>query len=181
MKTRRVVVSIVAAGAVALAVMGCARTAQTRGDGPRYSDRGYAAPLQSDGVWARGVVDPASDRTGRDVAVIGALETLSGTLAESSGEWYLETETGRYLLHLGNAAFVERVGLKPEVGARVEVRGFVDGEEVSVVTVALGGRTYALRTEDGSPLWAGGGRGAAAGRGGQSRGAGQGRTLGASV
>jgi hypothetical protein len=109
-------------------------------------------------------VEPASDRTGRDVADAGTLRTLAGTLASDGTEWYLDAADGRYLLHLGNTSYVEQIGLVLEAGDTVQVKGLVDADEVSVVSLQMGGETYTFRSEDGRPLWAGGGRGA--GRGG---------------
>jgi hypothetical protein len=128
----------------------------------------------------RGAAEPASERTGRDVADVGTLRTLSGTLAIEDAEWYLDSAEGRYLLHLGNTAYVERTGLVLEVGETAVVKGIVDADEVSVVSLEIGGKTFALRSEDGRPLWAGGGRGA--GRDavrGSGQGSGRGGGLGA--
>jgi hypothetical protein len=119
----------------------------------------------------RETVDPASERTGRDVADVGNLATLSGTLESDGTEWFLSTADGRFLLHLGNAGFVEQTGLELEDGGTAVVKGLVDADEVSVVTLQFEGKTYAFRTSDGLPLWGGGGRGAGQGAG---RGAGQG-------
>ena len=113
---------------------------------------------------ARPAEEPASERTGRDVADTGTLRTLSGTLANDGTEWYLDAADGRYLLHLGNTAYVEQTGLALEAGDAAVVKGLVDADEVSVVSLEINGETYTFRSEDGRPLWAGGGRGA--GRGG---------------
>jgi len=124
----------------------------------------------------RSVVEPASDRTGRDVADAGTMRTLSGTLTNEGTEWYLDAADGRYLLHLGNASYVEQTALVLEAGKAAVVKGLVDADEVSVVSLQMGGETYTFRSEDGRPLWAGGGRGA--GRGG-GQGSGRGGGLGA--
>jgi len=141
MKTRRIVV--VAAGAVALAMVGCSRTAQTAGDGQGYRGGRYAASAEGEELVGRAggpgrqafetlerreTVEPASDRTGRDVADTGTLRSLAGKVAEQDGEWYLEADARRYLLHLGNASFVEQTGLDLKAGASVDVRWFVDGQ-----------------------------------------------------
>jgi hypothetical protein len=119
----------------------------------------------------RAAIDPASDRTGRDVADSGSMRTLTGTLSNDGVEWYLDTSDGRYLLHMGNAAFIEQTGIALEAGHEVLVKGLVDAEEMSVVSIKLDGQTYAFRSEDGRPLWAGNGRG---GGGGIGRGSGAG-------
>jgi hypothetical protein len=121
----------------------------------------------------RAAEEPASDRTGRDVADAGTLRTLSGTLANDGTEWYLNAADGRYLLHLGNTAYVEQTGLALEAGDAAVVKGLVDADEVSVVSLEINGETYTFRSEDGRPLWAGGGRGAGRG-GGQGSGKGSG-------
>jgi hypothetical protein len=121
---------------------------------------------------ARAAVDPASDRTGRDVADAGTLRNLSGTLASDGTEWYLDALDGRYLLHLGNASYIGQTGLVLEAGKTAAVKGLVAADEVSVISLQVGGETYTFRSEDGRPLWAGGGRGA--GRGGQGSGRGSG-------
>jgi hypothetical protein len=125
---------------------------------------------------ARAAVDPASDRTGRNVADAGTLRTLSGTLANDGTEWYLNAADGRYLLHLGNTSYVEQTGLVLEAGKAALVIGLVDADELSVVSLQMNGATYTFRSEDGRPLWAGGGRGV--GRGG-GQGSGKGGGLGA--
>lgn len=193
MKIRSIVFAGMVAGAVALAVAGCTGTtavgegqgagrgAQGAQGGGRYLASAGAGEIE--GVVGRGAgrgtqsfptetVDPASDRTGRDVADTGELKALSGELAEVDGEWYLEAADGRYLLHMGNQSFVEQTGIDLDEGEKVEVRGLVDGEEVSVVSMVSDGQTYAFRAEDGTPLWAGNGRGSAGGgRTGASAGA----------
>jgi hypothetical protein len=121
-------------------------------------------------------LEPASERTGRDVADAGTLRTLSGTLASDDTEWYLDSAEGRYLLHLGNSSYVEQTGLILEAGETAVVKGIVDADEVSVVSLEIDGTTFAFRSEDGRPLWAGGGRGAGRGTGQSS---GRGSALGA--
>lgn len=157
--------------------LGRGQQAQAAGDDIVAPGRGAqlgAAETGRGGL--RGEVEPASERTGRDVADVGTLKTLTGILASEGTEWYLEATEGRYLLHLGNASYVEQIGLAPEAGEEAVVKGIVDGDEVSVVSLELGGKTFTLRSEDGRPAWAGGGRGA--GRGG-GQGAGRGAGIGA--
>jgi hypothetical protein len=143
---------------------GRGRAAQTADGAARGAPGGAPAPGRGNGI-GRSAVDPASDRTGRDVAGVGALETVSGTLSSEGVEWYLDTADGRYLLHLGNASYVAQVGLALEDGERAVVRGLVDADEVSVISIEYRGATYALRSESGAPLWAGRGRGAGRGAG----------------
>jgi len=176
-----------------------ARSAQTQ-QGQAQVARGYGRGLQAQpddgsaidpargtlrgtGEYGRGagagraVIDPASDRTGRDVADSGTMRTITGTLSNDGTEWYLDTSNGRYLLHMGNAAFLEQTGIALEAGHEALVKGLVDAEEVSVVSIQLDGQTYAFRSEDGWPLWAGNGRGGGRGAG-RGSGAGQGAGTG---
>jgi hypothetical protein len=106
-------------------------------------------------------VEPASN--GRSVAETGRLADLSGSLDRQGTEWYLVMEEARLALHLGNTRYVESTGIQLQEGAPAKVRGFVDGQEVAVVSIQLDGRLYAFRTQDGVPLWAGRGRRAAVG------------------
>ena len=113
--------------------------------------------------------EPASN--GRSVAETGRLADLSGSLDRQGTEWYLVMEGARLALHLGNTRYVESTGIQLQEGTPVKVRGFVDGQEVAVVSIQLDGRLYAFRTEDGVPLWAGQGRQAGTGgRGGRGGG-----------
>jgi hypothetical protein len=171
MRIRSIVFASMVAGAVALATAGCTGTAevgngQGAGRGAQAGGR-YTASADAEEFGRRSerreTVDPASDRTGREVAETGELRGLSGELAQQDGEWYLEAAEGRYLLHLGNTAYVERTGIDLEAGEKIEVRGLVDGDEVSVVSIVADGKSYAFRSEDGVPLWAGNGRGSGGG------------------
>jgi len=83
---------------------------------------------------------------------------------------------------MGNTAYVDQTGIALEEGKQALVKGLVDAEEVSVVSIQLDGKAYAFRSEDGFPLWAGNGRGGGrgAGRGsGAGQGSGAGRGSGA--
>ena len=109
----------------------------------------------------------------------GELLSLAGTLESRSSEWYLNQEGSRFVLHLGNARYVESTGIHLREGAAVEVRGFAEGGEVAVVSILVDGQRFDFRAEDGTPLWAGrgrqtagGGRNGAGNRSGGARGAG---------
>jgi hypothetical protein len=196
MKIRMIVLAGMAAGAAVLAVSGCSRTAEAVGEGQEYRGGRYAEPAKAEEPAARGgrwlgaasatgdqpggalvAAGPAADRTARDAVQAGELGNLAGTLRHDGAEWYLDAEDGSYLLHLGNPVYLERTGIKLRQGAAASVRGFRDGKEVSVVSMELGGKTYVFRSEDGRPLWAGGGNSAGTSRGG-GRGGGQARTSG---
>ena len=221
MRIRRIVMTGLAVGAVALALAGCTETARGEGNGQGGGQgyrgardaqdlsyqgeaaRGYGrgqqaqpadgvtrgAPRSADGSGRgvargaggteRGTLQGASERTGRDIADAGTLRTLSGKLASDGTEWYLDSAEGRYLLHLGNTSYVEQTGLALEAGEPAVVKGIVDADEVSVISVDIDGKTFTFRSEDGRPLWAGGGRGAGRGTGrGSGQGSGSGGTLG---
>ena len=108
MKIRSIVMVGLGAGAVALSLAGCTGTALGEGQGAgqgagqgyrgaRYTqarDAGGTATTRVRGT-LRDTVEPASERTGRDVADAGKLETLSGTLASDGTEWFLSTADGR--------------------------------------------------------------------------------------
>lgn len=100
----------------------------------------------------------ALDFTGRDLVGIGEPVTLEGTLRSEDNEWYLDTTDESYLLHFGPRDYLESMEIPIEEGEAVSVEGFQKGSDVAVVSVAVDGKTYALRDADGMPLWAGRGR-----------------------
>jgi hypothetical protein len=101
----------------------------------------------------------ASDVLGRDIVERGSLQTLSGTLSSEDGEWYLTADGTLYAMHLGNHDFVDTLGWELREGTKVNLSGFVSGEDIAVVNLTIDGQTFSLRTEDGAPLWAGMGQG----------------------
>ncbi|GEM_PF-1873886 len=92
---------------------------------------------------------------GKSLAEQGLLETRSGTLAYRSGEWYLESEEGSYLLHFGNKVYLEETGIDLAEGETCTVRGFFLEDEGAVMEATMRGDTYRFRADDGMPLWAG--------------------------
>ena len=108
----------------------------------RFLDREANAPLQS----------------GRSVVARASLGDLAGTLRYDGSEWYLDTGESTYMLHFGNSAYVESTGIDLQEGDLVEVRGFIDGKEVAVVTASVDSGVFTFRNEDGAPMWAGRGR-----------------------
>jgi hypothetical protein len=96
----------------------------------------------------------AHDVTGRDVVNSGELITLEGTLRFYDSEWHLDTDEESYLLHLGPRGYLEPSKIPIESGTVVSVEGFVKGNDIAVISVAVDGETYALRDRDGFPLWA---------------------------
>jgi hypothetical protein len=100
----------------------------------------------------------AHDFTGRDLVGIGEPVTLEGTLRSEDNEWYLDTTDESYLLHVGPRDYLESKKIPIEEGEAVSVEGFQKDSDVAVVSMAVDGKTYALRDADGMPLWAGRGR-----------------------
>jgi hypothetical protein len=114
----------------------------------------------------RGVAGPAANAVENDrrsVVETGELLSLAGSLESRDSEWYLNEEGSRYALRLGNARYVESIGIRLQEGAEVQVRGFAEDGEVAVVSILMDGRRFDFRNEDGTPLWAGRGRRAAGG------------------
>jgi hypothetical protein len=113
-----------------------------RDQGGRLADRGPGAPEQS----------------GKSVMAEGTLGNLSGTLSYDGSEWYLDTDKNLYILHFGNAAYVDSTGIDLCEGEPIDIRGFVSGEEIAVAAARIDAQVYTFRSEDGMPLWAGNGR-----------------------
>ena len=85
----------------------------------------------------------------------GTLQTFEGTISFNDPEWHLKTDAGELQLGLGNPSYLESTGLKLEEDMEVAVKGFLIDDEISVVSLIVGGEEVAFRTEDGVPLWAG--------------------------
>ena len=93
---------------------------------------------------------------GRDVVDAGAIRTLSGTLKPDGGhDWFLITEDGEYELHLGPEGFRAAQEFKISKGDNAETTGFVHEDHMAPITLTVKGKTIALRTDEGRPLWAG--------------------------
>jgi hypothetical protein len=108
----------------------------------RLAERGSGGPEQS----------------GKSVVDMGTLGNTSGRLSYDDSEWYLDTGKDLYILHFGNSAYVDSTGINLREGAQIDVRGFVNGEEIAVAAARLNDKVYTFRNEDGMPLWAGNGR-----------------------
>ena len=100
----------------------------------------------------------ASDLVGREVVDQGTIGTVTGTLVYQDSEWFIDAEEGLFHVHLGNHDFVEGTGMELSEGDEATVYGFIAGQDIAAVNVTLGSEVYALRSEDGFPLWAGYGR-----------------------
>jgi len=96
---------------------------------------------------------------GRDYVRLGKLGSVTGTLRQEAGEWYLRTPNLEYAIHLGNYGIVYPEGISLESGSSAEVKGFIYENHVSAVSVTSDGKTWNFRDQDGRPAWAGGGRG----------------------
>jgi hypothetical protein len=92
---------------------------------------------------------------GRDIVQTGELIRLDGKLVTSQSEWYVDTEEGRYQLHLGRTDYLLSTGADLTEGASVTVEGWVTGRNIAVCRMTMGEFTYAFRSEDGRPLWSG--------------------------
>jgi len=99
----------------------------------------------------------AADLVGREVVDQGIIGTVTGTLVYQDSEWFIDTEDGLFLVHLGNHDFVDGTGMELSEGDEATVYGFIAGQDIAAVNVTLGSEVYALRSEDGFPLWAGSG------------------------
>ena len=99
----------------------------------------------------------AADLVGREVVDQGTIGTVNGTLVYHDSEWFIDTEYGLFLVHLGNHDFVDGTGMELSEGDKATVYGFIAGQDIAAVNVTLGSEVYALRSEDGFPLWAGSG------------------------
>jgi hypothetical protein len=97
----------------------------------------------------------AADLVGREVVDQGTIGTATGTLVYQDSEWFIDTEDGLFLVHLGNHDFVDGTGMELSEGDEATVYGFIMGQDIAAVNVTLGSEVYALRSEDGFPLWAG--------------------------
>ncbi len=92
---------------------------------------------------------------GRDIVQTGEIISLDGTLVSNQSEWYVDTEEGRYQLHLGNKDQLLSTGADLTEDASVTVEGWVTGKNIAVYRITMGEVTYAFRSEDGRPLWSG--------------------------
>lgn len=101
---------------------------------------------------------------GRDFVRLGQKDTLSGTVTQIKGEWYLITPEKKYELHLGDHNHRKRIGIQLSENAEIKVTGFVYHQEnqkiidIAVCTLILEGKEYRFRDDDGTPLWQGRGQ-----------------------
>ena len=100
----------------------------------------------------------AAGQVGREVVAQGTVGTVTGTLVYQDSEWFIDTEDGLFLVHLGNHDFVDGTGMELSEGDEATVYGFIAGQDISAVNVTIGSGVFSFRSEDGFPLWAGSGR-----------------------
>jgi hypothetical protein len=98
------------------------------------------------------------DLAGKDFVRVGKPGTVSGSLLEKDGEWYLKTKTGVYNLHFGNHEYRAQTSIKLRTGKNAAVKGFIHAKDVAVGTITIDNKNYQFRRADGSPLWAGSGK-----------------------
>lgn len=142
--------------------------------GGGYGQRGQGR-LAEDGLGygqgygsSRALPPQPTEVSGRGVVESGTLSSLTGTLEAEGTEWYLQAAERRFALHFGNTSYVQSTGVPLAPGASVQVRGFVDGNELAVASIDVDGQRFAFRTDEGVPLWAG--RGRQSGGGGRGEG-----------
>jgi hypothetical protein len=85
---------------------------------------------------------------------------VSGTVVAFDGDLAVETGEGEMVIHMGATWYWDANGIALNVGDKVEVRGFYDGDEFEAgwIKNVTTGAEIAMRDETGRPLWAGRGR-----------------------
>ncbi|MBN1699439.1 MAG: hypothetical protein JW881_18100 [Spirochaetales bacterium] len=96
---------------------------------------------------------------GRDVVDRGEYHELDGTLYSDGAEYYLDTGSVVYSIHLGPDWYSTEIGFPADVRDHAVVKGFVCDMDAAPVAITLADEVYAFRGDDGRPLWAGRGNG----------------------
>ena len=85
------------------------------------------------------------------------VKTLQGRRGFAGNHLILKTDDAAYDVHLGPASYVKDQGFNFKKGDQIEVTGsklkFSGGESIIAREVKMGGKTLALRDEQGIPLW----------------------------
>ncbi|MGD8400992.1 MAG: hypothetical protein PVH64_08670 [Bacillota bacterium] len=103
-------------------------------------------------------VNAAENRlSGKDFVQLGKPGTVSGSLLEKEGEWYLKTPAGAFNLHFGNHDYRAKTGIQLKTDKIAVVKGFIYGKDIAVSAITLDQKNYQFRRDDGNPLWAGNG------------------------
>jgi hypothetical protein len=92
---------------------------------------------------------------GKDSVRLGEIETIRGNLVQKGDEWELRAGDVRYEIHMGPNHYRNAQGLVLKDGTDAVVTGFVNGTDLSVTAIEIGGQSVMLRDETGRPGWAG--------------------------
>ncbi len=92
---------------------------------------------------------------GRNLVDGGKWIEVEGSLVDQDGEWALKAKDGIYDVHLGNYSVLYPEGLGLKEGSAAKVTGYAVDKDISAVSLTVGGKSYAFRDKDGTPLWAG--------------------------
>jgi hypothetical protein len=107
-------------------------------------------------LFITGSIFASSALRGSDYVRLGVSGSVTGTLKESDGEWFLTTKEAReYAVHLGNYEVLYPEGIALYTGSQASVKGFMYENEISAVSVSSDGNTWKFRNADGRPLWSG--------------------------
>lgn len=102
--------------------------------------------------------ESSNSLSGREIAELGKSVEISGILSEEDSEWYIDSGSTRYAVHLGNEEYRESIDLNLRAGENAEIKGYISGTDIAVCTITSDGKEYTLRDESGRPAWAGSGR-----------------------
>lgn len=105
-------------------------------------------PLDGKEEW-----DMEEGLSGRDFVELGKLTTIEGTLFTEDDEWFLQSVEMIYEVHLGDHDYREGTGLVLKEGDEVIIYGYLYGDDMAVVSLTIGNKTFNFRTEQGLPLW----------------------------
>ncbi|MCF8002055.1 MAG: hypothetical protein K9K76_09385 [Halanaerobiales bacterium] len=98
--------------------------------------------------------------SGRDFVTLGELKIVKGVLETSEGEWFLQSDTILYEVHLGDHDYQEKINLDLQEGQHVTICGFVYEKDIAVVLLSDTESTFIFRDIDGIPSWSGQGENA---------------------
>ena len=111
------------------------------------------------GTLGEGNLDAPGDGLGTGQAQVDEWLTLAGTVsAANADEMIVQIDGGGEVLMEGRAwRYLQEQGFQVEVGQRVSLTGFYEGDdfEVGAVENLSNGQSIPVRDENGRPLWAG--------------------------
>jgi hypothetical protein len=102
--------------------------------------------------------DTSNSLSGREIVELGKTVKISGILSEKENEWYINSGSTEYAVHLGNEDYGDSINLNLSEGDKAEINGFIHGSDIAVCTIRTAGKEYQLRDKAGTPGWAGKGR-----------------------